>query len=219
MKSVDLNKSRMQTSLLRLLERALIVPVITPSTVSTTINLVKALQAGGITAVEITLRTSIAIEAIKAVKDSGIDVKLGVGTVTSADQYLQAVELGVDFAVSPGISTALLEMCREQLPLMPGVSSASDIMLGMEYGLKLYKLFPAITINGEQLLKDFYAPFPEVVFCPTGGIDLTNAATLIQQPNVLCLGGSWLLDSHAIETANWTQITQLSRQALDILST
>ena len=147
-----------------------IVPVVTPYSVQATIEMTKAMVAGGIGSVEITLRTECAWDAIKAVQALGLPLKVGVGTITDAELFAQAEDLGLDFAVSPGITTRLLSRAQDSsLPLLPGIASASELMHGLEYGIKTYKLFPAMAINAPALLSAFSGPFPDIKFCPTGG--------------------------------------------------
>jgi len=194
-----------------------IVPVVTPYTVESTVAMTKAMMAGGINSVEITLRTGCAWEAIAAVQALDLPIKVGVGTITNAELFLKAADLNVDFAVSPGVTTGLLDVAREsQLQLLPGIASASELMLGLEYGIETFKLFPAMAINAPALLSAFAGPFPDVKFCPTGGINAENASAILAMPNVVCVGGSWMIPKQAVETEDWDAITDLSRRAMSV---
>lgn len=192
-----------------------LVPVVTPYSVEGTVELAKALVAGGVNAIEITLRTELALEATQAVKDSGIDIVLGVGTLTSVSHVKEVAELGVDFAVSPGMTPSLLDAARDyELSLLPGISSASDILLGLEYGYDFFKVFPAEAINGYELIKSLSAPFPQIGFCPTGGINLSNINRYLALPSILCAGGSWILPSDEVKAGNWAKIEALCKEAM-----
>jgi 2-dehydro-3-deoxyphosphogluconate aldolase/(4S)-4-hydroxy-2-oxoglutarate aldolase len=192
-----------------------LVPVVTPYSVEGTVELAKTLVAGGVNAIEITLRTELALEATQAVKDSGIDIVLGVGTLTSVSDVKEVAELGVDFAVSPGMTPTLLDAARDyELSLLPGISGASDILLGLEYGYDFFKVFPAEAINGYELIKSLSAPFPQISFCPTGGINLTNINRYLALPSILCAGGSWILPSDEVKAGNWDKIEALCEEAM-----
>ena len=192
-----------------------IVPVVTPYSVEGTVQLARTLVAGGINAIEITLRTELALEAIKAVKASGIDIVLGAGTLTSVQDVENIADIGVDFAVSPGMTHKLLEAsCSNEIALLPGISGASDILLGMEYGFDFFKVFPAEAINGYDLIKSLFAPFPNISFCPTGGINLSNVNRYLELPSILCVGGSWILPSADVKAGNWDKIEALCKEAV-----
>ena len=192
-----------------------LVPVVTPYSVDGTVELAKTLVAGGINAIEITLRTELALEATQAVKDSGVDIVLGVGTLTSVKDVEDVAKLGVDFAVSPGLTPAILEASvANGLNLLPGISSASDVLLGMEYGFDFFKVFPAEAVGGYDLIKSLSAPFPQISFCPTGGINLTNINRYLALPSILCAGGSWILPAADIKAGNWEKIEALCKEAM-----
>jgi 2-dehydro-3-deoxyphosphogluconate aldolase/(4S)-4-hydroxy-2-oxoglutarate aldolase len=196
-----------------------IIPVITPESAQNTVELAKALIAGGIHAIEITLRTEAAIDSVIAVKESGLDITLGVGTITSSALVHTVSEIGIDFGVSPGSTPSVLAAAKEtNLPLLPGVTSPSEIMLGLEYGLQVFKLFPAEAVNGVNLLKSLHGPFPDVRFCPTGGISLSNSLDYINLPNVICIGGSWMVPTDLVKSGQWQQITQLCKDAMTHIS-
>lgn len=187
-----------------------ILPVVTADTVENMLCLAETLAANGIPCIEITCRTACAIDSIKAIKASDIDILLSAGTITHAKLLAQMADIGVDFVVSPGTTSALLQAAIEhELPILPGVSSASEIMLCMDYGIKYMKLFPATAINALALLKSFYPPFPEARFCPTGGVNERNVEAFRQLPNVFCVGGSWLVPEHHITNNEWDIIARL----------
>ena len=196
-----------------------LLPVVTPFTVDETVELARALTAGGIGAIEITLRTEAAIDAIKAVKDADIDIEVGVGTVTTVELVKKVSDIGVTFAVSPGITPKLLETAQaEGLQLLPGVSSPSELMLGIEYGLDFFKLFPASVVGGDKMLKALGGPFPDIKFCPTGGIGPANVGDYLSLNNVICVGGSWMVANDLVKAGDWQAITQLSKEAVQLVS-
>jgi len=207
------------TSIESTLDGIKVIPVITPVSAQNTVELAKALIAGGVNAIEITLRTESAIDSIIAVKESGLAIKLGVGTITSSELVQTVSDIGIDFGVSPGLTPAVLAAAKKtNLPLLPGVTSPSEIMLGMEHGLHAFKLFPAAAVNGINLLKSLHGPFPDIKFCPTGGINLSNSLEYINLPNVICIGGSWMVPSDLLKSGQWQQITQLCKDAIDHLN-
>jgi 2-dehydro-3-deoxyphosphogluconate aldolase/(4S)-4-hydroxy-2-oxoglutarate aldolase len=207
------------TTIESILDGIKVIPVIAPTSAQNTVELAKALIAGGVNAIEITLRTHAAIDSIIAVKESDLDIRLGVGTITSSKLVHTVSEIGVDFGVSPGLTPSVLEAAEEtNLPLLPGVTSPSEIMLGMEHGHHVFKLYPAVAINGVNLLKSLHGPFPNVSFCPTGGINLSNSLDYINLPNVICIGGSWMVPGDLLKSGQWQQITQLCKDAVNHLN-
>lgn len=208
----------MITSLEQQLTQTRILPVVTPYTAEGTVELAKAMHAGGIGAIEITLRTDAAIEALIAVKEANLDMLVGVGTATNAHDIHKVSDIGVDFAVSPGVTPKILDAARETgVKLLPGVSGPSDILLGFEYGLDLFKLFPAGAIGGEKMLKALHGPFPEIKFCPTGGVSPSNILDYLALPNVICVGGSWMVPNDLVKSGSWEQITSLCSEAISLL--
>ena len=192
-----------------------LVPVVTPYSVDGTVELAKTLVSSGINAIEITLRTELALEATQAVKDSGIDIVLGVGTLTSVKDVEDVAALGVDFAVSPGLTPKILEAAvAQKLDLLPGVSSASEVLLGMEYGFDFFKVFPAEAVNAYGLIKSFGAVFPPAHFCPTGGVNLANINRYLSLPRILCAGGTWILPADDVKAGNWDKIEALCKEAV-----
>jgi 2-dehydro-3-deoxyphosphogluconate aldolase/(4S)-4-hydroxy-2-oxoglutarate aldolase len=192
-----------------------VLPVITVHDIASTVRLAQALEAGGMKAVEITLRTPAALESLGAVKAALPGMLVAAGTVTNADLLAKAAAAGADFCVSPGMTAALLCASEDQdIPLLPGVASASDVMLGMDHGLKLFKLFPAVAVGGIDLLKALAGPFPDVRFCPTGGLNAGNFRDFLALSNVICCGGSWMVSADLIENGRWGAIEVLAREAM-----
>ena len=196
-----------------------LLPVVTPDTPENTVQLARALFAGGVKAIEVTLRTESALEALVAVKQANTGIAVGVGTIINPGQLERVAEIGVEFAVSPGLTPRVLDAARDlQVSLLPGVSSPSELMLGLEYGIDLFKLFPAAALNGETMLKALYGPFPQIHFCPTGGVNPGNALNYLGMANVVCVGGSWMLPDADIKAGNWSKITELSAAAMALVS-
>ena len=191
-----------------------VLPVITALDVESTVKLAQALDRGGMKAVEITLRTPAALDSMRAVKSAVPDMLVAAGTVTNPTSLEKAAETGADFFVSPGLTPALLSASIEMdLRLLPGVASASEVMLGMDQGLDLFKLFPAVAVGGITLLKSFAGPFPGVRFCPTGGLGPDNYTDFLALPNVVCCGGSWMVKEELVRDGNWDSIEALAREA------
>ena len=164
-----------------------VIPVVTPTSVDATLSLARALSAGGIGAIEITLRTHNALDVLRAVKESDIAIEVGVGTVTSSRLVEAVAEIGVSFAISPGLTSSVLDAARaNELELLPGVATPSELMVGLEYGLDFFKLFPAEAVGGRQMLKALSGPFPSLSFCPTGGIGPSNVQDYLALANVAC---------------------------------
>jgi 2-dehydro-3-deoxyphosphogluconate aldolase/(4S)-4-hydroxy-2-oxoglutarate aldolase len=192
-----------------------VLPVITVHDVGSAVSLARALREGGMRAVEITLRTREAPDAIRAIKSALPQMLVAAGTVTTPASLEESRQAGADFCVSPGISTVLLRAAAEQdLPLLPGVATASEVMLGLEWGYGLFKLFPAGAVGGLELLRSLYGPFPEVRFCPTGGLGPSNFREFLALPNVVCCGGSWMVKQELVESGSWSEIEALAREAM-----
>ncbi len=197
------------------LESFRVLPVITARDVDTTVELCRALERGGMRAVEITLRTEAAIDSIRAVKAALPGLRVGSGTVTNSITLQRAIEAGCDFHVSPGLSRGLLEAAADAgADLLPGVATPSDILQGMEFGLSCFKLFPAVAVGGLALLKSLAGPFPGLRFCPTGGLTADNFREFLALPNVVCCGGSWMVAEDLVEAGQWEQIESLAREAM-----
>lgn len=192
-----------------------VVPVLVIHDVNAAVPLAKALMAGGIKVLEVTLRTPAAIDVIKRIAQEVPDALIGAGTVTNAQQLKEVTEAGAKFAISPGMTADLLKAGMEgSIPLIPGISSISDLMKGKDAGYHYMKFFPAEASGGVKAIKSISGPFPDVKFCPTGGIGPDNYLDYLALPNVMCVGGSWLAPDDAIENGEWDRITQLAKQAI-----
>ena len=191
-----------------------VIPVIVLNDVRHAVPLARALLAGGIRMLEVTLRTPQALACIEAIAREVPEAVVGAGTVRSAADAIAASKAGARFAVSPGFTPAVGRQCRDlDLPLLPGVASGSEIMLAQEEGFKALKFFPAVQAGGLPMLKAWQGPFGDVMFCPTGGIHAGNAHEFLAQPNVACVGGSWLVTADALARNDWSAITSLARTA------
>ena len=191
-----------------------VIPVIVLHRVEDAVPLARALVEGGVRVLEVTLRTTLALRCIEAIARDVPEAIVGAGTVRSADDALAAGDAGSRFAVSPGYTSAVGTACRDiALPLLPGVATASEVMAAQADGLTFLKFFPASTIGGIPLLKALAGPFPDVVFCPTGGITAETAPQYLALPNVKVCGGSWLTPDDAVQAGDWARITQLAREA------
>ncbi|MGB1139603.1 MAG: bifunctional 4-hydroxy-2-oxoglutarate aldolase/2-dehydro-3-deoxy-phosphogluconate aldolase [Halioglobus sp.] len=197
------------------LAQARVLPVITPLDVGSTVELVRALQRGGMCAVEITLRSDAALQSIAEVKRAVPDLSVAAGTINNPDEMSAAVSAGADFCVSPGLTTALLEYAAENaIRFLPGVATASEVMQGRAFGVELFKLFPAVPVGGMALLKSLAGPFPGVGFCPTGGLTPENFREFLALPNVVCCGGSWMVSDSLVRDGRWDDIEALARDAM-----
>lgn len=191
-----------------------VVPVIVLHQLQHAAPLARALVAGGIRMLEVTLRTPAALACIEAIAREVPEAVVGAGTVRSAADARIAAGAGARFLVSPGLTAAVVQASRDvQLPLLPGVATASDILHAQEAGLQTLKFFPALQAGGLAMLKAWQGPFGEVRFCPTGGIHAGNALEFLALPNVACVGGSWLVPQDALEQGDWASITALARAA------
>tara|TARA_B100000949_G_scaffold157657_1_gene138709 strand:- start:255 stop:884 length:630 start_codon:yes stop_codon:yes gene_type:complete len=199
-------------------QRGAVIPVMVIKNIRHAVPLAKALLQGGIKTLEITLRSEVALEAITQLRDAFPEALIGAGTVTTPRQLEHCIEAGAAFALSPGATPALLDAGQKvDIPFIPAVSSASDIMLGMEYGYQCFKFFPAEASGGILALKAFSGPFPEVRFCPTGGLHQNNFTSYLSLENVLCIGGSWVLPELLIQQENWEEITNLCLMVRELI--
>jgi len=191
-----------------------VIPVIVLHDVAHAVPMARALVAGGIRMLEVTLRTPQALACIEAIARAVPEAVVGAGTVRSAEDAAAAANAGARFAVSPGYTQAVGEACRANgLPLLPGVATASEIMAAQADGFDALKFFPALQSGGSAMLKAWAGPFGDVLFCPTGGIQPGNAAEFLALANVACVGGSWLVPADALTQGDWARITTLARQA------
>ncbi len=196
------------------LQQAPVVPVVVIHDVAQAVPLARALVAGGTPAIEITLRTPVALEAIRAIAAEVEGAQVGAGTVLSPRDLQAAAAAGARFAVSPGATPALLDAAADgELPLLPGAATASEVMALLERGHTLLKCFPASAIGGAKLLRSLAGPLPQARFCPTGGITPENAGDYLALPNVVCVGGSWLTPPALLAKGDWAGIEALARTA------
>jgi len=191
-----------------------VIPVIVLHDVQHAVPMAEALVAGGVKVLEVTLRTPVALRAIEAIARAVPQAIVGAGTLRSAADARAARDAGCVFGVSPGYTHAIGAACREAgLPLLPGVASASEVMAANADGLMFLKFFPAVPAGGTAMLKALHGPFPDVAFCPTGGISAQTAPQFLALPNVRVCGGSWLTPADALERGDWVRITALAREA------
>lgn len=191
-----------------------VIPVIVIERLQDAVPLARALVAGGVKVLEVTLRTPVALEAIAAMAAAVPEAIVGAGTLRSAVDVQAAKAAGAVFGVSPGYTAEVGAACRAAgLPLLPGVATASEVMAAQADGLSFLKFFPATAAGGIPMLKALAGPFPDVVFCPTGGISLATAPDFLALPNVKVCGGSWLTPADAVASGDWARITELARGA------
>ncbi|MFD5857587.1 bifunctional 4-hydroxy-2-oxoglutarate aldolase/2-dehydro-3-deoxy-phosphogluconate aldolase [Streptomyces chartreusis] len=196
------------------LDLAPVVPVVVIDDPSDAVPLARALVAGGLPAIEVTLRTPAALEAIGAVADAVPDAVVGAGTVITPEQVRLAVTAGARFLVSPGWTDLLLEAMRASgVPYLPGVSTTSEVVALLERGVREMKFFPAEAAGGTAYLKSLNGPLPQARFCPTGGIGPATAPDYLALPNVGCVGGSWMLPADAVAARDWGRVEALAREA------
>ena len=199
---------------LQVMQDAPVIPVIVLNDVAHAVPMARALVEGGIRMLEVTLRTPQALACIEAIAKAVPQAVVGAGTLRSKADAQAAANAGARFAVSPGYTSALGAACRDLgLPLLPGVATGGEIMAAQEDGFSALKFFPALQAGGSAMLKAWSGPFVDVKFCPTGGISLQNAADFLALPNVLCVGGSWLVPADALAQGDWGRITMLAREA------
>ena len=199
---------------LQIMQDAPVIPVIVLHDVGQAVLLARALVAGGIRMLEVTLRTPQALDCIEAIARHVPDAVVGAGTVRTVSDAQACAMAGARFAVSPGYTAAVGQACRDMaLPLLPGVATSSEIMAAQEEGLTELKFFPALQAGGTAMLKAWNGPFAEVRFCPTGGVTLANASDFLVLSNVTCVGGSWLTPADAIANGHWACITALAQEA------
>ena len=191
-----------------------VIPVIVIDNLADAVPLAQALVAGGVRVLEVTLRTPVALQAIEAMVKAVPGAIVGAGTIRSAEDARAAKAAGAVFGVSPGYTPEVGATCRElALPLLPGVATASEVMMAQADGLRFLKFFPATAAGGIPMLKALAGPFPDVVFCPTGGISLQTAPDFLALPNVKVCGGSWLTPADAVKSGDWARITRLAQEA------
>jgi 2-dehydro-3-deoxyphosphogluconate aldolase/(4S)-4-hydroxy-2-oxoglutarate aldolase len=191
-----------------------VIPVLIVEDAAVAVPLARALVAGGLKAVEITLRTGAALDAIERIAGEVEDAVVGAGTVLSKGQLISSARAGAQFIVSPGYNTDLLKAADDSpVPVMLGASTASEVMTLMDAGYTIQKFFPAEPAGGVAYLKALASPLPAIRFCPTGGIDARNAAAYLALDNVICVGGSWVAPREAVAGGDWGRIEALAREA------
>lgn len=199
---------------LQVMQDAPVIPVIVLHDVAHAVPMARALVAGGIRMLEVTLRTPQALACMEAIAKAVPGAVVGAGTVRSPADAAAAAKAGAQFAVSPGYTRAVGQACRDHgLSLLPGVATGSEIMMALEDGHTELKFFPAMQAGGPALLKAWAGPFFDVTFCPTGGVTPANATELLALPNVTCVGGSWLVPADALAQGDWARIEALAREA------
>jgi 2-dehydro-3-deoxyphosphogluconate aldolase/(4S)-4-hydroxy-2-oxoglutarate aldolase len=199
---------------LAVLRRAPVIPVLTVKSTEDALAQARTLIAGGLTVLEITLRTPAAIEAVAVLAKTFPDVCIGAGTIVEADQIQAAAKAGAGFLVSPGAAPRLIEAAvRSPLPFLPGAATASEAMALREQGFRALKFFPAEPAGGAKYLASLAGPLPDLIFCPTGGIDAQKAAAYLALANVACVGGSWMVAPGLIEAQDFGKVEQLAREA------
>jgi 2-dehydro-3-deoxyphosphogluconate aldolase/(4S)-4-hydroxy-2-oxoglutarate aldolase len=208
-----------QDKLATLFKQAAIIPVLTIDRLEDAVPLARALVAGGVRVLEVTLRTEVAIPAAKAIMADVPEAIVGIGTILNAADLARAEALGAKFGISPGATPDLLKAAASSaLPFAPGIATASDLMQALAHGFNLVKFFPAESAGGIKALRALAGPFPDVRFCPTGGIGETNAAAWLSEPNVVAVGGSWLCPAADIRSANWAGISAICRRTMNSLN-
>ncbi|MDU9771407.1 bifunctional 4-hydroxy-2-oxoglutarate aldolase/2-dehydro-3-deoxy-phosphogluconate aldolase [Helicobacter pylori] len=205
----------MQDKIIEILQISPIVPVVVIENIKDAVPLAQSLIEGGIPIIEVTLRSSCALEAIELIAKNVPKMCVGAGTILNPTQLEQAQNRGAEFLISPGLTIKLLEHAKKKnMPLIPGVSSSSEVMQALELGYSALKFFPAEYCGGVKLLNAFNGPFKGVKFCPTGGISADNMRSYLNLENVLCVGGSWLTPKDLIQNKEWDKITEICKRAL-----
>ncbi|MCQ2686931.1 bifunctional 4-hydroxy-2-oxoglutarate aldolase/2-dehydro-3-deoxy-phosphogluconate aldolase [Helicobacter pylori] len=205
----------MQDKTIEVLQISPIVPVVVIEDLNDAVPLAQSLIEGGIPIIEVTLRSSCALEAIELIAKNVPKMHVGAGTILNLTQLEQAQNRGAEFLISPGLTIKLLEHAKKKdMPLIPGVSSSSEVMQALELGYHALKFFPAEYCGGVKLLNAFNGPFKGVKFCPTGGISADNMRSYLNLENVLCVGGSWLTPKNLIQNKEWDKITEICKRAL-----
>jgi 2-dehydro-3-deoxyphosphogluconate aldolase/(4S)-4-hydroxy-2-oxoglutarate aldolase len=205
--------------MIQILQQSPVIPVMVIDDIKDAVPLARALSDGGMNVLEITLRTDAAIEAVKQIKNELSDIIIGTGTVINEETYQSSIDANVDFMVSPGMSDKLLKrVIADKAMILPGISTPSEAMQLLDEGFDCMKFFPAESSGGSQMLKSIAGPLPQITFCPTGGISMSNAVDYLSLDNVACVGGSWMLDKSLIADKNWAQITENTRNICEQLN-
>ena len=194
-----------------------VIPIITIDDAATAVPLARALVAGGLPVIEVTLRTEVALAAARAMIAEVPDAVIGLGTVTRRDHVAAALDIGARFMVSPGFLVEIADLARQsKLPFLSGIATPSELMAAVATGFSILKFFPAEPAGGVEMLRALYGPFPDVAFCPTGGIDAAKAPSYLELPNVVAVGGSWVAPRTALIAKDWPKITALARAAREL---
>ncbi|WP_321815941.1 MULTISPECIES: bifunctional 4-hydroxy-2-oxoglutarate aldolase/2-dehydro-3-deoxy-phosphogluconate aldolase [unclassified Paraburkholderia] len=194
-----------------------VIPVLAFETSEQGEHVSRALHAGGVKVLEITLRTAAGLEAIERAAQIAEDIVVGVGTITKPEHCALAKKAGAQFGVSPGLTREIHQASLDAgLPLLPGVMTPTDIIVAMELGYEIVKFFPAVPAGGLNMLQAFHGPFPTLKFCPTGGISAETATNFLALPNVVCVGGSWLTPKAALANQDWAEVTRLACAASEL---
>ncbi|GAA9473109.1 bifunctional 4-hydroxy-2-oxoglutarate aldolase/2-dehydro-3-deoxy-phosphogluconate aldolase [Helicobacter pylori] len=205
----------MQDKIIEVLQISPIVPVVVIEDIKDAVPLAQSLIEGGVQIIEVTLRSNCALEAIELIAKNVPKMRVGAGTILNPTQLEQAQNRGAEFLISPGLTIKLLEYAKKKdMPLIPGVSSSSEVMQALELGYNALKFFPAEYCGGVKLLNAFNGPFKGVKFCPTGGISANNMRSYLKLENVLCVGGSWLTPKNLIQNKEWDKITEICKRSL-----
>lgn len=200
-----------------ILALAPVIPVLTIERIEDAVPLAQALCAGGLRVLEVTLRTPHALKAIEAMRKAVPDAVVGVGTLARPQDFVDAARAGAQFGVSPGLTAELAGAAKQApFPLLPGIMTPSELIAGLGWGFDTFKLFPAQQAGGIGMLKALGAPFPDVLFCPTGGISRATAPEFLALPNVACVGGSWVAPADKVRAGDWRAIEELARDAASL---
>lgn len=210
--------SERQQRAAQFLRAAGVLPVITVHTLDEARAIADALLEGGLNTLELTLRTPVAIDALAMLKRERPDIVIGAGTILNADHIRASIDAGADFLVTPGTPPALAEALADaDIPVVPGAATPTEFMALRERGFRNCKLFPASAVGGLAMLKGLAGPLHDMRFCPTGGISESNAAEFLSQPNVLCIGGSWMLDKGWLEVGDYARVRETAARAAQIV--
>jgi len=204
----------MTVSINEVMNTSPVMPVMVINNLEQAVPLAQALVAGGLKVLEITLRTPVALDCIRRIKDEVPDAIVGAGTIINTHTLYQALDAGAEFIVSPGVTDTLIdEALSSGIPILPGVVTPSEVMRLLEKGITAMKFFPAEAAGGIPMLKSIGGPLPQVTFCPTGGVNPKNAPDYLALNNVACVGGSWMAPADLVDAGNWTEITRRAAEA------
>ncbi len=204
----------MSATIKKIMTTSPVIPVMVINQLEQAVPLARALVAGGLKVLEITLRTPVALEAIRSIKAEVPDAIVGAGTIINTQTLQQALNAGAEFIVSPGVTDEMLEAALASgVPILPGVVTPSEVMRLLEKGITAMKFFPAEAAGGIPMLKSIGGPLPQVTFCPTGGVTPKNAPDYLALNNVACVGGSWMAPAELVDAGNWAEITRRASEA------